>query len=137
MSTRVTRMSFRINKYDVRALARGDGAELVIHLEALCAVERDHLDSGDKIDTEGDGTTHDVIEMTVCNQRMRVGIIRNHGRKSAVHFVLRDCLGDLLQIVPSGALAQHGIHAKTQFLRVRPPHGWIHDSSARRLQCMH
>ena len=110
-----TDVFFVINKYDVRALARGDGAELVIHLEALCAVERDHLDSGDKIDAEGDGTTHDVVEMTVCNQRMRVGIIGNHGRKSAVHFVLRDGLGDLLQIVPSGALAQHGIHAETHF----------------------
>ena len=87
----------------------------MIHLEALCAVERDHLNGRDKIDTEGDGTTHDVIEMTVCNQRMRVGIIRNHGRKSAVYFVLRDGLGDLLQIVPSGALAQHGIHAEAHF----------------------
>ena len=87
----------------------------MIHLEALCAVERDHLDGRDKIDTEGDGTTHDVIEMTVCNQRMRVGIIGNHGRKSAVYFVLRDGLGDFLQIVPSGALAQHGIHAETHF----------------------
>ena len=40
MSTRVTSDVFVvINKYDVRALARGDGAELVIHLEALGAVD--------------------------------------------------------------------------------------------------
>ena len=36
----------------VGALARRDGAQLVVHLEALGAVDGDHLDGGDGVDPD-------------------------------------------------------------------------------------
>jgi len=39
-----------LEEHQIGALARGDGAQILVHLEALGAVERDHLDGGHRRD---------------------------------------------------------------------------------------
>ena len=79
-----------VQEHDVGALAGRDGAQVVVHLEALRAVDGDHLDGGHRIDPQPDGYPHDVVEMPVGH----------HG------------LGQHRQVLPGRAVAQLGVHAE-------------------------
>ena len=102
---------------EIGALAGRHGTELVIELEALRAVDRDHLDGSDGIDPLLDGAAEDMVDMALRCERVRVVVVRDKHGKPRVDLVLRHTLGHLVQIAPAGPLAQHGIHAEAHLLQ--------------------
>ena len=101
-----------VQEHDVGALAGRDGAQVVVHLEALRAVDGDHLDGGHRIDPQPDGYPHDVVEMPVGHQRVRVRVIADQRREARVDVVRQHGLGQHRQVLPGRAVAQLGVHAE-------------------------
>ena len=66
-----------IHKNNVCTFSRSYGTQLMIHLETLCTVNCNHLNCFYRINTFGDSSSYNMVEMSVSNQRMRVCIIRN------------------------------------------------------------
>ena len=101
-----------VQKHDVGALARRDGAQVVVHLEALRAVDGDHLDGGHGIDPQPDGHPHDVVEVPVGHQRVRVRVVADQRREARVDVVRQHGFGQHRQVLPCRAVAQLGVHAE-------------------------
>ena len=100
-----------VKEYDIRALARRDAAHLVIHAEAGRDVDRHVLDRLDGVQPLLDGAADDMIQMTVVDERVRVGIVGDQTGKAVVDPVVQHGLDDDRHIVPGTAVAHERIHA--------------------------
>ncbi len=104
-----------VKQHHICAFSRGDAPQLVIHLETLGAVDGHHLDGGKDVDAFFHRPADNMIQMSLGQEGVGMGVVGDQTCKAGVHFIFRDASGHLFQIMPCGALAEHGVHAKTHF----------------------
>ena len=93
-----------VQKHDIGALARGDGAQLVVHAEAGGGVDGHHLDGAHHI-----GLAQDVVEVPVGHERVRVRVVGDEVREARVDVGLGDGGRQVRQVEPRRAVAQLGV----------------------------
>ena len=99
----------------IGAFSRGDGAQVVIHLEALGAVDGDHLDGGHRVDALGHRPAEQSVHMALGPESLGMGVVGDQQGKAAVHLVFGDRFGYLMEVPPAGTLPEHGVHTQAHF----------------------
>ena len=89
--------------------------KLVVHMEAGCGVDGRHLQSDKRVDSFLDGAAQDMVDMSGACEGVRVGIVGNQAAKARIQPGFLDGMREPGQVAPCGALAELGIHAKTNF----------------------
>ena len=103
-----------LEEYEVGALARGDAAQIVLHLEARGRVDGYHLDGRERVYALGHGQAQHVVQMPVLNERAGVVVVRHEAAQARVHLAARHGGGQVVQVVPRRALADLRVHAQAQ-----------------------
>ena len=125
-------MDFKSFSSTMSAHLPGDRAHLVIQLETLGAVDGDHLDGGDGVDALLQSPAENVVYVALGHQGVGVVVVGNQHRKPGVDVLLGDALSHFMEVPPSGALPEHGVHPQAHFCQgILCPGGFVAAADSR------
>ena len=102
---------------DVRPASGGQSADLPIQIERPCAVDSNHLNSLDKVQSHAQRRAQRVVQMAPLLQVHRVQVVGNDADHGGVQMIFHHGLQQYRHIPRSAALAHHQVAAVAQPLK--------------------